>query len=164
MYFIATTPIYRQFDAMWELEWALGEDAKIKKTGFPGVIFVTVDMDRESAINTIKEYETTAIYKVIPIDIMVHTDKEKIISAAMELASKHISKDDSFAVRCKRRGTNLFSSKELEGELGAAVVDKIGATVNLEYPQKTLKIEVIKRRTGISVLTPDEIITKDVAE
>ncbi|MHC1605704.1 MAG: THUMP domain-containing protein [Candidatus Methanofastidiosia archaeon] len=164
MYFIATTPIIRQYDAMWELEWALGEKAHIKRTTFPGVIIVRVDLERDDAIQRVKEYETTAIYKIIPIDTMIKTGKEAIISKGLELARANIDKDDTFAVRCRRRGNIVSSSKDIEKELGATIVDNIGAKVNLSYPQKIVKVEIIGKRTGISVLTPDEIITKNVVE
>lgn len=164
MYFLATTPIMRQFDAMWELEWALGEDVKVKKTQYPGLLIASIDMDRNKALESVRDYETTALYKVFPIDAMIKTDKDAIYEKAMELAKEMIGADDTFAVRVRKRGGALPSSKDTERELGAMIVEQIGAKVNLDYPQKTLKIEVIGRRTGISVLGPDDIVSKEVEE
>lgn len=164
MYFLVTSPLYRQFDAMWELEWAFGEDAKIKRTKYPGVILVTVPMEREAAIDTIRAYETTAVHRAIPLEEMLPTDKERIIERGFELAREHIEKGEAFSVRCKRRGNRVASSKEIERELGARIVDELGGVVNLDYPQKIVKVEILGNRTGISVITPDEIIDKDVLE
>lgn len=166
MFFLVTTPIYRQFDAMWELEWALGEDAYIKKTRYPGVLLARTDLARDEAITALKEYESTAIFKVIPLDIMVRmSDKDELLERAMEMAREHISKDDTFAVRCRRRGARMVeSSRDVECELGARIVDEIGAAVNLDYPEKTVRIEIMGNRVGMSVLTPEDIISKEVPE
>ena len=166
MFFLVTTPIYRQFDAMWELEWALGEDAHIKKTRYPGVLLAKTETPREEAITALREYESTAIFKVIPLDAMITTtDKDELLGLAMDMAREKISPGETFAVRCRRRGTRMVeSSRDIECELGARIVDEIGATVNLDYPEKTLRVEIMGNRVGISVLTPEDIITKDVAE
>jgi len=164
MYFLVTSPLYRQFDAMWELEWAFGDDAKVKRTPYPGVILVTVPMERDAALEAIRAYETTAIHRAIPLDEMIPTDKGRIIEQGFEMARERIAEGEAFAVRCKRRGNKVPSSKDIERELGARIVDELGAVVNLDYPKKIVKVEILGNRTGISVITPDEIIDKDVLE
>jgi tRNA acetyltransferase TAN1 len=164
MFFLVTTPIYRQHDAMWELEWALGEDARIKKTKYPGVLLARTDMPRSEAIAAIRDYESTAIFKAIPLDVLITVaDKEELFERAME--REGILEGETFAVRCRRRGTRMVeSSRDIECELGARIVDEIGASVNLDYPEKTLRVEIMGNRAGISVLAPDDTVTKEVAE
>ncbi|MBN1786083.1 MAG: RNA-binding protein [Candidatus Methanofastidiosa archaeon] len=164
MHFLATSPLIRQYDAMWELEWAFGENAKIRKTRFPGVILVQVDMDKKEGVRCIEEYETTAIYRVVPLERIVRTNLEEISKDSLDLARERISAEDSFAVRCKRRGDPGFSSKDVEKDIGARICEEIGAKVNLDYPQWIVKIEVLGSRTGISVLNPDEIVNKEISE
>ncbi|HOP08631.1 MAG TPA: THUMP domain-containing protein [Candidatus Methanofastidiosa archaeon] len=164
MHFLATSPLIRQYDAMWELEWAFGEDAKISRTRYPGVMIVKVDVDLEEGLRRIEEYETTAIYRVLPLERFVKTNLSEIYSNGVELAKERITGEDSFAVRCKKRGSPGFSSKDVERELGSMICDETGASVNLDYPKWIVKIEVLGNRTGISVLEPQQIITKEIEE
>jgi tRNA acetyltransferase TAN1 len=149
---------------MWELEWAFGEGAKIRKTRYPGVMIVQVDMDVVEGLRRIEEYETTAVYRVQPLEIMVKTNLEEIYCKGLELAKERITKDDSFAVRCKKRGSPGFSSKDVERELGSMICEETDASVNLDYPKWIVKIEVLGNRTGISVLNPHQIIIKEIED
>jgi len=164
MYFLATSPLIRQYDAMWELEWAFGEEAKIRKTRYPGVTLVNANVEMKEGIECIREYETTAIYRVLPLERLVKTNTSEIMDEALALSKEKITKEDSFAVRCKKRGSPGFSSKDLERDLGSKICEEIGASVNLDYPNWIVKIEVLGNRTGVSVLDPDDIVTKEVLD
>lgn len=72
----------------------------------------------------------------------IECDREKIKENVLELASKVLSKKDTFAMRVKRTGTHVFTSKELERELGAEVVEKFGNKVDLTKPDKTISVEI----------------------
>jgi len=165
MLFVVTAPLYRQFDAMWELEWALGEDVSVKKTKYPGVILARTPRSREDAVRALKEYETTAIFKAIPLDFLISCTREDLMETVLTAARAGITAEDSFAVRVKRRGTRLAeSSRDLERDIGAKIVDEVGATVNLDYPSKTVRVEIFGTKVGVAVLGPDDIVTKEVAE
>ena len=88
MYFLATSPLIRQYDAMWELEWAFGEEAKIRKTRYPGVTLVNANVEMKEGIECIREYETTAIYRVLPLERLVKTNTSEIMDEALALAYK----------------------------------------------------------------------------
>ncbi len=55
--------------------------------------------------------------------------------------------ETSFAVKCRRVGTHDFSSREMAGFCGAAVVDLTGAPVDLSNPEFRLFIEVRDNKT-----------------
>ncbi len=158
---LVTTPVGREGDASLELEWALG-DAKIKRLRWKGVLLVRSKVTKEEALKSLKEFETTAIFKVIPIEKIVKSKKEIIIEEAFKLARARINEGDSFAVRCRRRGNWIRSSKEIEIELGAKIKDEINAKVDLTNPKWIVRIEVLGGKTGISVIKPDEILKKEV--
>ncbi|KYC49648.1 MAG: tRNA s(4)U8 sulfurtransferase [Candidatus Methanofastidiosum methylothiophilum] len=163
-FLLVTTPTARQFDGIWEVEWALeGEVFEIKKTKFKGVLLVKC-RDAKKAAEMIRDYETCAIHRAIPFDRYVNTDKDLILVEATDVAVSKISENDSFAVRCKKRGKANFKSQDLEREVGAKIVEAKGAKVNLEDPDIKVIIQVIDKKTGISVLRKDEIIRKDVLE
>jgi tRNA acetyltransferase TAN1 len=163
-FLLVTTPTARQFDGIWEVEWALeGEIFEIKKTKFKGVLLVKCKNARKAA-EMLRDYETSAIHRVLPFDRYINTDMNLITVEATDVAVPKIFKSDTFAVRCKKRGKANFKSQDLEREIGAKIVEATGAKVNLEDPDIKVIIQVIDKKTGISVLKREEIIRKDVLE
>ncbi len=161
MYYLITTPVSRQYDGMWEVEWALNGNLKIKKTPFRGVFLVKTE---EDALKLIDKYETTAVCRVIPLEIIVKTEEEEIMKNALFLSMNKIHEGDTFAVRCKNRGEKL-NSKKLERELGEKILNSIkNIKVNLTFPKKTVRIEVFGRNTGISILEDKDILKKEAVE
>lgn len=161
MYYLVTTPVSRQYDGMWEVEWALKGDLKIKKTPFRGVFLVITE---EDALKLIKEYETTAICRVIPLEIIARTEENEIIEKALLLSREKINEKETFAVRCKNRGERL-DSRKLERDLGEKILNLIKtAEVNLTIPKKTVRIEVFGKDTGISILEEKDVLKKEAVE
>ena len=103
-FLLVTTPTARQFDGIWEVEWALeGEIFEIKKTKFKGVLLVKCKNARKAA-EMLRDYETSAIHRVLPFDRYINTDMNLITVEATDVAAPKIFKSDTFAVRCKKRG------------------------------------------------------------
>jgi tRNA acetyltransferase TAN1 len=159
MYFIVTTPVNRQYDGMWEIQWAVGE-CKIIKTKYKGLFLL--EADRE-ALEKIKDYKTTAIHKVIPLDAVVKAELPTIISHIVALADRNLKKGESFAVRCRRRGFPV-SSKEIEREIGAKIVEVFKNPVNLDNPKNLILVEIIDKKAGIAVLEAPGIVKKEVID
>jgi tRNA acetyltransferase TAN1 len=146
---------------MWEVEWALEGKLTIQKTPFKGVFLVKTE---EDARKRIREYETTAVCRVIPLDLVVPTDEAVIQEKALQLAVEKIGENETFAVRCKNRG-EAVDSRKLERDLGEQILSAgENLTVNLTFPQKTVKIEVFGKRTGIAVLKDGDIVEKEAVE
>lgn len=159
MYFIVTTPVNRQYDGMWETQWAVGE-CKVTKTRYKGLFLLEAG---EDAAEKIRKYETTAVYRVIPLNRMVGSSLTEILEESVRLAEEKLKKGETFAVRCKRRGFHI-TGKEIEQKVGAKVVENLGNPVNLSNPDKVVLIEIIDARTGISVLREEEIVKKEAVD
>lgn len=159
---VVTCPNGREGDASLELEWALG-DARIKRTKWKGVLLCFTKLKKEEALKRIKEFETSAIFKVIPVDFLVESSEEVIINQGFKLAAEKIHEGDSFAVRCKKRGGRIKSEKEIERELGARIKEGLNATVNLSNPKWLVVIEILDKKTGIGVLKAGEVLKKEVS-
>lgn len=160
---LVSCPTGREGDASLELEWAL-EDATVKRTTWRGILLVYTSHNKREAIRRIREFETQAIFKVVPLEVLVESNEEKIIKTAVELAKKRIKAEESFAARCRVRGKKFASAKELERKVGGAVKEATNARVDLTDPDWTVIVEVLERRTGISVLERGETLKKDVVE
>lgn len=92
--------------------------------GYSGLVIVeTNDENAEEKILEIPEVE-----RVIP-PVLVETNAElgEIVKAANEIASL-ISKDETFAVKTKRRGKHDFSSIDVNRVLGAKIKELTDAT------------------------------------
>lgn len=159
MYFIVTTPVNRQYDGMWEVQWAVGE-CNVIKTRYKGLFLIEAD---EQASEKVKSYKTTAIHKVIPLDTMVSAQLPDMSREIVDLAKKKLKKGETFAVRCKRRGFSV-SSKEIEQKIGALIVETFGNAVDLETPDRMILIEIIDDRAGIAIIRKSDIIRKEVVE
>lgn len=157
MLYMVTSPVSRQYDAMWEVEWALSE-CRIEKTKFRGLFLVETE---EDALKKIETYPTQAVDRVFPIHRIVKSDLELIESTAVEIAVERIVPEEVFAVRCRNRHSPL-DSQEVERRLGATIVKTIGCRVNLENPDKVVRVEILGGRTGISVLGSGDVLKKVV--
>jgi tRNA acetyltransferase TAN1 len=159
MFFMITSPVNRQHDAMWEVQWAV-EGCKVIKTPHKGLFLIEAPRD---AAQKIDDYETTAVYRVVPFDSMIPADLSQIEETAVTLCKDKLPDSQSFAVRCKRRGFPI-SSKEIEQVVGAAIVEACNNPVNLDDPDFLVLIEIIGKKAGIGVLPESGIIRKEVMD
>lgn len=130
------------------------------KTRYKGLFLIEAG---EEALQKVKDYETTAICRVIPLDTVIPAHLPDIIRETITVTQKKLQPGESFAVRCKRRGFSV-SSKEIEQKIGAEIVETFKNPVNLDNPDKIVLIEIIDKKAGISVLKKDDIVKKEVIE
>jgi len=115
---------------------------KIKRES--GRFFVKTKQIEESCEVLKKIFGLTSISPVR--EVIIKADLEKLILHAERFAKKFIKKEDTFAVRARRTGNDAFTSQMIERRVGARVIEKTGAKVNLTKPDKTLYIEVRQNR------------------
>lgn len=151
MRLLVTCPSGFEPDAKEELEEFLGRGT-VSMTYFRGLL--RVDTGREDAMARLRETDTSYISRAIPIQGVVDADIGSIKSF---FKNKEI--EGSFAVRCKRRGSHGFSSKDLEVEVGSMVVNE-GARVDLNNPASILWVDIIQERANLSILSPGDIVKK----
>ncbi len=157
---LVTAPPGREGDAILELEWALGS-VRVKGTDWRGVLIAETPLSKGEALERLRNFETQAIQRVVPIDELVPARWEEIEEAAMRLAEKI---EGTFAVRAKVRGNKGLSQRELEIKLGSLIVERFGYAVNLSDPDYTLVIEVLGKRAGLGLLKRGEALRFEVVE
>lgn len=92
------------------------------------------------------------VTSVSPVE-EVPSDPEVIRPRLLELAEPRLPPGSRFAVRARRTGQHPFSSQQLAGDLGAAVLERFadrGLAVDLGQPEVELFVEVRGPRTYLS--------------
>lgn len=157
---VVTCPPGREGDAILELEWAL-EKVRVHGTDWRGLLYAETPLKKEEVVKRLKEFETQAIQRVVPLDEAVSANLETIEKKAVELME---NKKGSFAVRAKVRGNKSLGEKELEIKLGSAIVGCYGLKVNLTDPDWTLAVEVIGKKAFLGVLKRGEMLRFEVRD
>ncbi len=105
-----------------------------------------VETKAEPALDILKH-----VFGVVSISPVVSCKSEisEIRKTALTVAEKHIKEKDSFSVRARRTGNHEFTSQDVEREVGADIVEKIGPDVDLDTPDKELFIEVRQKESNI---------------
>lgn len=125
----------------------LGEKLGAKVESFDryaGLLRVTVDADRETVLDAAYEIE-----RAVPILVECPAEMEAIVDASVRVAREVLAPDESFAVRCERRGHHPFTSQQVNERAGAAIKEALGNPVNLDAPDKVIRIDIIDDWCGI---------------
>lgn len=163
---LVSTSIYNERNASAELWFTLlmcGDAYPIiLNTQYPGLINVLTNLNAKNVISQIKTIleENPRFYnfilKILPIDYTCEADTKIISSVIQQHYQEFINDGDSFKITLKRR-----QNENIERNNFIEIVSKhIENNVNLENPDKVIRIEVLGNICGISFLNKDEIITK----
>lgn len=144
-------------DAISELHKALDNDRVRCRSLFKGVVTVSTFIDGRSAVKVADGYDTKFVARIIPVDMVVRADLQSIVDAALRVGG--VEGEDAFAVRCRRRGSHDFSSRDVEYAVGSAIER---GHVDLEKPDKIINVEILFNRAYVSVVRRGEIVEKKI--
>jgi tRNA uracil 4-sulfurtransferase len=116
---------------------------KCKITINQGRIFLFPE-EHDKALESLKKIFGVVSYSpTVSTETDHDTIKTTVQNYIKELMDKgEFDPEKPFAVKCRRVGTHKFSSREMAGFCGAAVIEITNAPVNLSNPEFTLYIEV----------------------
>ena len=127
---------------------------------YPGLITALTNIDCKEIIYKIKKIiENDSnffqfILKIIPIDYVCETNIKLIREFVDKYYSIHINEDQSFKIELIRRKNELVERNTVIESIAKIVNNK----VNLDNPDKIIRIEILGNVTGISFLNPDDLI------
>ncbi|MBI3841084.1 MAG: THUMP domain-containing protein [Thaumarchaeota archaeon] len=130
----------------------------IERSAYDGVIEVGVE-DPKALLSFITEFvrqepfKVRFIMRVIPVDRVVDTKMEEIVGAVGELAPE-IGQSETFRITIESRDSP-YSNKELID----AIADAVDRKVDLEAPDKVVLLQVFGEYSGVSVLSPSQIVS-----
>jgi tRNA acetyltransferase TAN1 len=158
-----STPRHHEDDACSEMWFLLGEigdeDSTVEKTHVSGLVVARTALNPFQVIEGLRSLleeqpeELRYTLRVIPIEEVVKTEVEEIREACLKLSAK-IGKNESFRVTVEKRYTSLSAKKIIE-----LVAEDIDRKVDLQTPDKIVLIEILGAITGISVITPKDILS-----
>jgi len=134
----------------------LDPSAKFAELGLGGLLLLETSINSDAACIAINDYPTSFIFTMTPVDIIVNSDLMKISDTIRGLIGLQRCK---VAVKCRRRGRAINSSSEVEVEIGR-MLKTVGFSIDLEKPELVVQIDIIGKRTTISVRPPTAFFKK----
>ena len=127
---------------------------------FLGLITAMTSLDTKDVVQKIKNilnkdpFFFQYILKIVPIDFVCKTNVNIIKQIVKQHYNEFININDSFKIVLKRR-----KNESIERNSFIKVIAKnIDNKVDLENPDKIIRIAILGSYTGISFLKPDEIL------
>jgi len=144
---------------LWVNLRALGDpEPKVNKTRIRGLIQGATSLDPVEAILSMREHLRSdphrydKLFRIMPILSWVDTEIEAIV-AEIRAQKASVGEEDSFRVTVEKRGTHLSSREIIE-----AAADVFNNRVDLENPDWVVLIEIMGKRTGVSVVRNEALL------
>jgi len=149
---LKSPPVRREFESALRrnlLDQFVKEGLPARVRSDRGHLYVETD-DAERGLNVVRRvFGVTSVSRVEDVP----SDPTAIRDRLLELADPRLPKGARFAVRARRTGQHPFTSQQLAGDLGAAVLERFadrGLSVDLTRPEVELFVEVRGPRTYLS--------------
>lgn len=139
----------------------LGDDSPfVQRTLARGIIGVKTKLDSRSVTNSLASIfvEDAAAFrftfKWVPVDLWVGSDIESM-KEVVEKIKDRIKPDETWRMTVEKRRYTSYHKIDIIKEL-AGLID---AKVDLKNPSKILRIDIIGKYAGISVIVPNEVFS-----
>ncbi|MHA1249234.1 MAG: THUMP domain-containing protein [Candidatus Helarchaeota archaeon] len=154
---------YKERDAAAECIYYLAligdENAEIKPTKISGLLKGNTSLNPIDAVRKLKTIfmielkYVQFIQKITPLELIVNSTIDKIIEAVDRLKYK-IREDETFRITINKRHSHIDRN-----ELIKAIADTISRRVDLKNPDKTILIEIIGDKSGVSIIEKGDILS-----
>ena len=161
---LVSCPRFHERDAIAEIKYLLSnigdDETKASQTIFPGLVTARSNLDPLEVIEKLKilveedPHFLRYVLKIIPIETVIDSALEDLIEVAKALGTQ-IAKEESFRITIRSRFSPLNSE-----EVILKVAEQIDRQVNLTKPDKIVMIQILGEKTGISLLDPQDILSK----
>ena len=139
----------------------LGDESPVvRRTFAQGIIGVRTRLDSRLVISRLRELfnddPMTLQYtlKWVPVDLWTRSDMESMKEGIRRLKSR-IDVGETWRMTVEKRRYNQYHKTEIIEELAQLIEEK----VDLENPEKILRIDIIGKYAEISVLAPRDVFS-----
>ncbi|MFX1346395.1 MAG: THUMP domain-containing protein [Promethearchaeota archaeon] len=132
----------------------------ISKLTFPGLISVLTNIDAKKVIQKIRQilkkdpHFFQYILKIIPIDFICETNTKTITNIIQNHSKNFIKEGDTFKIVIKRRKHEKIERNFMIERIASNINNK----VDLDNPDKIIRLEVLGNFCGVSFLEKNDII------
>ena len=149
---------------LWFNLLAIGDENPIifNATGIQGLILAKTKLAPRTLIQYMRSCLLTKdpeycqfIQKIVPVDIVVPTELDRIQATALELIATHPACQDSastYRISIRKRSTSLKTQ-----DIIGAIADVVPNKVSLQEFMWNLQIEIIGNDTGMAILEAGDI-------
>ena len=136
-------------------------EPEISISKISGILIGKTSLDPFTVVNQVKAivleepWVIRYTLRIIPINRVVKTTLDEIENEIPRLV-KTMQQDETYRISIKKRNSNI-SSKELI----IKIADKIQNKVSLENPDKIILIEILGEKSGIALIKPNDIFSKE---
>ena len=127
---------------------------------FPGLITALTNVNSKQVITKIKKFQEKNphffqfILKIIPIDFTCETDIKTIKYIIQENHRDFLNERESFKLILKRRNHEKVEREHFI----ETIASDLDYKVDLEHPDKIIRIEILGNISGISFLNESEVV------
>ncbi|MFX1302723.1 MAG: THUMP domain-containing protein [Promethearchaeota archaeon] len=127
---------------------------------FPGLVTALTNLELKKVISKIKKILVKNpkffqfILKIVPIDFICETNTKTIKNIIQDNFMEFINDRDTFKITLKRRKHEKIERSNFIEEIAKIIDNK----VNLENPDKIIRIEILGNISGVSILKKNEMI------
>ncbi|MFX1552357.1 MAG: THUMP domain-containing protein [Promethearchaeota archaeon] len=127
---------------------------------FPGLVTALTNLEPKKVISKIKKILVKNpkffqfILKIVPIDFICETNTKTIKNIIQDNFMEFINDRDTFKITLKRRKHEKIERSNFIEEIAKIIDNK----VNLENPDKIIRIEILGNISGVSILKKNEMI------
>jgi len=147
-------------EVMQVLEMLGDESPTVKRTIAEGIIGVKTRLDPREVIRGLRKlfdedpFALQYTLKWVPVDLWTLSNMDSMKEAVRKLRNR-IHAGERWRMTVEKRRYSQHHKIEIIRELA----DLIDEKVDLENPEKILRLDIIGRYVGISVLTPQEVFS-----
>ncbi len=136
------------------------ENPTVRLTVAKGIIGAKTHLDPKEVIRGLKtlfDQDPSILQqtlKWVPVDLWTRSEISSMKEAVIELKNM-ILKGERWRITVEKRRYTLYHKVEIIRELAELIDEK----VDLENPDKILRIDIIGKYAGLSILTPQDIFS-----
>ena len=131
----------------------------VEKTSFSGIIQVETKLDIMRVLENFKEIIEDEPWlikycsRIIPIQVECESKLDEIREKVIGL-SNIVKKNDTYRITVEKRQSSLHTS-----EIISKIADSLSNKVSLENSDWEIIIQVLRNKTGISIIPPNSILS-----
>lgn len=136
------------------------ENAVVARTAVDGVALVRTVLDAREVVRRCRELFSEGwafdyAVKWVPVDHWCEADLEKMQRLLIEKVRDNIAPGESWGMKVAKRRWGRYHTSDIVDYLARAIDRK----VDLEHPDKLVRVDVVGARASISILRPGDVFS-----